>query len=159
MSMAIVKNINRPQAHANPPAPDVHRLGIRGGRQNFRSCVRRRTALWRQQGTLAQPPAQPEIWLWKGQGFYWFRLKILKAVLWNKNEYSCTKLIVFVFKYNALLTSMYFKNNTKRIKVHSCTIYHSILQLNLKDAMPVSFRSELFTSYILTIFKQRNLLP
>jgi len=27
-----------------------------------------------------------------------------------------------------------------------------------KDAMPVSFRSELFTSYILTIFKQRNLL-
>jgi len=28
---------------------------------------------------------------------------------------------------------------------------------NVKDAMPVSFRSELFTSYILTIFKQRNL--
>jgi len=25
--------------------------------------------------------------------------------------------------------------------------------------MPVSFRSILFTSYILTIFKQRNLLP
>jgi len=30
---------------------------------------------------------------------------------------------------------------------------------NVKDAMPVSFRSELFTSYIVTIFKQRNLLP
>jgi len=29
----------------------------------------------------------------------------------------------------------------------------------LKDAMPVSFRSILFTSYILTIFKQQNLLP
>jgi len=29
----------------------------------------------------------------------------------------------------------------------------------LKDAMPVSFRSELFTSYILTIFKQWNLRP
>ena len=29
----------------------------------------------------------------------------------------------------------------------------------VKDAMPVSFRSELFTSYILTIFKQRNILP
>jgi len=29
----------------------------------------------------------------------------------------------------------------------------------LKDAMPVSFKSELFTSFILTIFKQRNLLP
>ena len=27
-----------------------------------------------------------------------------------------------------------------------------------KDAMPVSFRSILFTSYILTIFKQRNIL-
>jgi len=27
-----------------------------------------------------------------------------------------------------------------------------------KDAMPVSFRLILFTSYILTIFKQRNLL-
>jgi len=28
----------------------------------------------------------------------------------------------------------------------------------VKDASPVSFMSELFTSYILTIFKQRNLL-
>jgi len=28
-----------------------------------------------------------------------------------------------------------------------------------KDAMPVFFRSILFTSYILTIFKQQNLLP
>jgi len=28
-----------------------------------------------------------------------------------------------------------------------------------KDAMHVSFRSELFTSYILTIFKQCNILP
>jgi len=30
--------------------------------------------------------------------------------------------------------------------------------VTFKDAMPVSCRSELFTSYILTIFKQRNLL-
>jgi len=29
----------------------------------------------------------------------------------------------------------------------------------IKDATSVSFRSELFTSYILIIFKQRNLLP
>jgi len=29
----------------------------------------------------------------------------------------------------------------------------------LQDAMPVNFRSILFTSYILTIFKQRTLLP
>jgi len=28
----------------------------------------------------------------------------------------------------------------------------------LKDAMAVSFRSELFTSYIVTIFKQRNII-
>jgi len=31
----------------------------------------------------------------------------------------------------------------------------SLFLWNLKNAMPVSFRSELFTSYILTIFKQR----
>jgi len=30
---------------------------------------------------------------------------------------------------------------------------------SVKDAMPVSFRSELFISYIFTIFKQWNLLP
>ena len=30
---------------------------------------------------------------------------------------------------------------------------------NFKDAMSSSFRSELFTSYILTIFKRRNILP
>jgi len=29
----------------------------------------------------------------------------------------------------------------------------------IEDAMPVSFRSDLFTSYILTIFKQLNLVP
>ena len=33
------------------------------------------------------------------------------------------------------------------------------LAFTVKDAMPVSFRSELFTSYILTIFKQCNPLP
>ena len=33
-------------------------------------------------------------------------------------------------------------------------IYIDIIYSMLKDAMPVSFRSELFTSYILTIFKQ-----
>jgi len=32
-------------------------------------------------------------------------------------------------------------------------------RLCFKDAMPVSFRSDVFTSYILTIFKQLNLLP
>jgi len=38
-------------------------------------------------------------------------------------------------------------------------IYKKLIKLKFKDAMPVSFRSELFTSYILTIFKQWNLLP
>jgi len=33
------------------------------------------------------------------------------------------------------------------------------LQNKFKDAMPVSFISELFTSYISTIFRQWNLLP
>ena len=35
----------------------------------------------------------------------------------------------------------------------------TFLYQTVKDARSVSFRSELFTSYILTIFKQRNLLP
>jgi len=30
---------------------------------------------------------------------------------------------------------------------------------NFKDAMPVSFSSDLFTCYILTMFRQWNLLP
>jgi len=33
------------------------------------------------------------------------------------------------------------------------------VKVTVKDARSVSLRSELFTSYILTIFKQRNLLP
>jgi len=44
-------------------------------------------------------------------------------------------------------------------------LYYNFLSLffnhilnKLKDAMSVSFRSELFTSYILTMFKQWNLL-
>jgi len=37
--------------------------------------------------------------------------------------------------------------------------YITCMFVKLKDAVSVSFRSELFTSYILTIFKQRNLLP
>ena len=36
----------------------------------------------------------------------------------------------------------------------SCKSLPSTLERLLKDAMPVSYRSELFTSYILTIFKQ-----
>ena len=45
-----------------------------------------------------------------------------------------------------------------------CYIINILIRLQfsvmtLKDAMSVSFRSELFTSYILTIFKQRNILP
>jgi len=44
--------------------------------------------------------------------------------------------------------------------LHDPTIQnHLSLLRTFKDAMHVSFRSELLTSYILTIFKQRNLLP
>jgi len=34
-----------------------------------------------------------------------------------------------------------------------------LMFVTFKDAMPVSFRSELFTSYILTILKRQNILP
>ena len=44
------------------------------------------------------------------------------------------------------------------LKYYTNTTHTYCLQ-NFKDAMPISFRSELFTSYILTIYKQRNLLP
>ena len=39
------------------------------------------------------------------------------------------------------------------------TLPCSNICVSLKDARSVSFRSELFTSYILTIFRQRNTLP
>jgi len=48
------------------------------------------------------------------------------------------------------------QNNKKHVEHLDET---DILLFFLKDARSVSFRSELFTSYILTIFKQRNLLP
>jgi len=40
-------------------------------------------------------------------------------------------------------------------------LFYLFLKLSrtLKDVMPVSFRSELFTSYMFTTFKQRHLLP
>jgi len=43
------------------------------------------------------------------------------------------------------------KENVKEAEVKKCRITNKCA---FKDAMPVSFRSELFTSYILTIFKQ-----
>jgi len=55
---------------------------------------------------------------------------------------NCILGIVFVVYF---LNNYYYYNHTKRL----CCV---------KDAMPVSFRSQLLTSYILTIFKQRNLL-
>jgi len=45
-----------------------------------------------------------------------------------------------------------------RLAIWTCLFYlmSDFFQTVIKDAMPVSFRSELFTLYILTIFKQRN---
>ena len=44
-----------------------------------------------------------------------------------------------------------------------CETYNAykimITDLAFKDALPVLFRSELFTCYILTIFRQSNQLP
>jgi len=43
--------------------------------------------------------------------------------------------------------------------IDSCGTVHWLLVLrNIQDAMPVSFKSKLFTSYILTIIKQWNIL-
>jgi len=45
------------------------------------------------------------------------------------------------------------------IKPLFCAIvFINTLFFIIKDALPVFFRSELFTSYIVTIFKQRNIL-
>ena len=66
---------------------------------------------------------------------------------------------------------MYFKSNKEKNKpspINSVNYFlyrmkvngsHNRLTLNIKDARSLSFRSELFTSYILTIFKQLNRLP
>jgi len=40
-----------------------------------------------------------------------------------------------------------------------CDNFCSFTCVEFKDARYVSFRSDLFTSYILTLFKQWNLLP
>jgi len=47
---------------------------------------------------------------------------------------------------------MFFIDRTKAVIQH-------VLEKSFKDATSVSFGSKLFTSYILIIFKQRNLLP
>ena len=49
-------------------------------------------------------------------------------------------------------TSFAVGNKTNSFSAGSCQLH----KITIKDAMPVSFRSELFTSYILTIFNQRN---
>jgi len=49
-------------------------------------------------------------------------------------------------------------NGTPKIKLTMFSRCTKLCCDLLKDAMPVSFRSSLFTSYILTIFKQSNLL-
>jgi len=60
------------------------------------------------------------------------------------------------------LTNIFYVNSNLFNMKTFVTCFSSttnVFQSSLKDAMPVSFRSELFTSYSLTTFKQRNLLP
>jgi len=64
-----------------------------------------------------------------------------------KEVYECT--CKFYYKQN-----MFFCDEPDTIVV--CIPENN---RSLKDAMPVSFRSDLFTTYILTTFKQRNPLP
>jgi len=52
-----------------------------------------------------------------------------------------------------------YKNTYKGVPDYKAGVPTQIASAgDVQDAMPVSFRSILFTSYILTIFKQRNLL-
>ena len=57
---------------------------------------------------------------------------------------------------NSFVQILTFLNTLSR---HGHFTHLSVAQITSKNAMPVSFRSELFTSYIVIIFKQRNLLP
>jgi len=57
---------------------------------------------------------------------------------------------------------IYFLNKPCFAVGHNFYLYVKLYEnysIYIKDAMPVSFRSELFTSYILTISIQWNLLP
>ena len=60
-----------------------------------------------------------------------------------------------------LLNDLFINQVTKHLSLTRCFIFVSLKlrSKSIKDDMPVSFRSEVITSYILTIFKQRNLLP
>jgi len=74
-------------------------------------------------------------------------------------------LLAFASPVFACMFTSEFRERTERVSsIYTDTYtvaYNSwILTIWLKDARSVSFRSELFTSYILTmIFKRRNLLP
>ena len=63
--------------------------------------------------------------------------------------------VLFVILYT--LQFEYDMHNLETIYSGMLIIFNIIYVF--KEAMPVSFRSILFTSYILTIFKQQNLLP
>ena len=94
-----------------------------------------------------------EIWGYtKSKDIEGLHLKFLKRLL-RVNQSTCN-----VFVYGELGRYPLYINRFVRI-----IKYWSKLQTTdnilLKDARSVSFRSELFTSYILTIFKQRNRLP
>jgi len=72
----------------------------------------------------------------------------------NRNiDNGCAKLIFEVFKYTSTLKSQ--NRNVMSINGFQINKYEfeAFIEI-IKDAMPASFRLELFTSYILTIFKQ-----
>jgi len=75
--------------------------------------------------------------------------------IWNIWHYLFYWFLFYLLQYN--FTSQ--KSPTDRIhilRINQDTHGHT---QPFKDVMPVSFRSELFTSYIFSILKQQNLLP
>jgi len=59
-----------------------------------------------------------------------------------------------------VVTSIVFSNSSEnkgQNKVNMLGIIQNIMNKLVKNAMPVSFRLDLFTSYTLTIFRQCNL--
>jgi len=57
--------------------------------------------------------------------------------------------------YMRCLIYQHLRSVTMNLAITTTSSYFTYI----KDATSVSFRSKLFTSYILIIFKQRNLLP
>ena len=71
---------------------------------------------------------------------------------WHSSPYEDGKILEIKCHYNKMFWTMDWEANMDSVITLTDVVF-------VKDARSVSFRSELFTSYIFTIFKQRNRLP